>query len=151
MAASSSSLLAASSSPLLRLHLCQLLLLVLLSYDPAYGARPLKRLIQRLVETRIAQLLLQGSLQELDTVTVKSENNTLLFSVSSAATGETTDYPASPAPTPASPSSAATEQQATLAAPPAAAAQVPAIAPENAAATDTRAQVVTQEPLVPTS
>ncbi|CDJ40576.1 hypothetical protein ETH_00020065 [Eimeria tenella] len=120
-------------------------------YDPAYGARPLKRLIQRLVETRIAQLLLQGSLQELDTVTVKSENNTLLFSVSSAATGETTDYPASPAPTPASPSSAATEQQATLAAPPAAAAQVPAIAPENAAATDTRAQVVTQEPLVPTS
>ncbi|XP_026192859.1 uncharacterized protein LOC34619119 [Cyclospora cayetanensis] len=64
-------------------------------YDPAYGARPLKRLIQRLVETRIAQLLLQGALQELDTVTLKSESNSLIFHVVSHETGLVTEFPAS--------------------------------------------------------
>lgn len=66
------------------------------SYDPAYGARPLKRLIQRLIETRIAQQLLQGTLEEQDTVTVRSENNTLLFEIRSGATGEVKVLPANP-------------------------------------------------------
>ncbi|KAL8428488.1 hypothetical protein ACSSS7_007215 [Eimeria intestinalis] len=65
-------------------------------YDPAYGARPLKRLIQRLVETRIAQQLLEGSLEENDTITVKSANNTLLFEVQSAKTGKVKMIPSNP-------------------------------------------------------
>lgn len=73
------------------------------SYDPAYGARPLKRIIQRLVETRIAQQLLQGSLEEQDTVTVRSENNTLVFQVQSGATGEIKVLPESKSSSPAAP------------------------------------------------
>ncbi|KAL8451591.1 hypothetical protein Emed_001940 [Eimeria media] len=65
-------------------------------YDPAYGARPLKRLIQRLVETRIAQQLLEGSLEENDTVTVKSTNNTLIFEAQSAKTGKIKVFQSNP-------------------------------------------------------
>jgi ATP-dependent Clp protease ATP-binding subunit ClpB len=39
-------------------------------YDPVYGARPLRRYIQREVETRIARALLAGELTEGTTVTV---------------------------------------------------------------------------------
>ena len=37
-------------------------------YDPVYGARPLKRTIQREVETPIAQMILGGGLKDNDTV-----------------------------------------------------------------------------------
>jgi len=33
-------------------------------YDPVYGARPLKRFIQREVETRIGRALLSGDVQD---------------------------------------------------------------------------------------
>ncbi len=39
-------------------------------YDPVYGARPLKRLIQNEIETPIARLLVKGELQDGDTATV---------------------------------------------------------------------------------
>ena len=39
-------------------------------YDPVYGARPLKRLIQSEIETPIARLLVKGELQDGDTATV---------------------------------------------------------------------------------
>jgi len=39
-------------------------------YDPAYGARPLKRLIQREIADRLAMALLEGSYPEGSTVTV---------------------------------------------------------------------------------
>jgi ATP-dependent Clp protease ATP-binding subunit ClpB len=39
-------------------------------YDPTYGARPLKRVIQHDIETPIARLLVQGELKEGDTATV---------------------------------------------------------------------------------
>jgi ATP-dependent Clp protease ATP-binding subunit ClpB len=39
-------------------------------YDPVYGARPLKRLIQRDVETPIARLIVAGRVRDGDTVTV---------------------------------------------------------------------------------
>lgn len=39
-------------------------------YDPAYGARPLRRTIQRLVEDPLAEDLLQGRYQAGDTVKV---------------------------------------------------------------------------------
>ena len=39
-------------------------------YDPAYGARPLKRLIQRAIGDPLALALLEGRYAEGDTVTV---------------------------------------------------------------------------------
>jgi ATP-dependent Clp protease ATP-binding subunit ClpB len=39
-------------------------------YDPIYGARPLKRLIQQDIETPIARLLVKGELRDGDTATV---------------------------------------------------------------------------------
>ncbi|PFH31139.1 putative ClpB [Besnoitia besnoiti] len=53
-------------------------------YDPAYGARPLKRLIQREVETPIAQNMLRGIVNESDSVSVAAENGKLNFSFPSA-------------------------------------------------------------------
>ena len=41
-------------------------------YDPAYGARPLKRLIQRDVETPLARLIVEGSLRDGGVVHVTS-------------------------------------------------------------------------------
>jgi ATP-dependent Clp protease ATP-binding subunit ClpB len=39
-------------------------------YDPVYGARPLKRVIQRNLQDRLAGLLLEGSIRDGETVTV---------------------------------------------------------------------------------
>jgi len=39
-------------------------------YDPVYGARPLKRLLQQELETPIARLLVKGELRDGDTVSV---------------------------------------------------------------------------------
>ncbi|MBU6229897.1 MAG: ATP-dependent chaperone ClpB [Cyanobacteria bacterium REEB459] len=48
-------------------------------YDPVYGARPLKRAIQRELETQIAKAILRGEFGEGDTVFVDVENERLLF------------------------------------------------------------------------
>jgi ATP-dependent Clp protease ATP-binding subunit ClpB len=40
-------------------------------YDPVYGARPLRRLIQREVEDRLANLLLAGAVVDGSFVTVE--------------------------------------------------------------------------------
>jgi ATP-dependent Clp protease ATP-binding subunit ClpB len=48
-------------------------------YDPVYGARPLKRAIQREVETAIAKGILRGDFCEGDTVFVDVENERLAF------------------------------------------------------------------------
>lgn len=37
-------------------------------YDPAYGARPLRRLIQREIGDQLARMLLGGEVQDGDTV-----------------------------------------------------------------------------------
>jgi ATP-dependent Clp protease ATP-binding subunit ClpB len=47
--------------------------LVRVGYDPAYGARPLKRTLQREVETVIARMLLEGKLKDGMTVHVDYE------------------------------------------------------------------------------
>src|SRR5205814_10556008 len=39
-------------------------------YDPVYGARPLKRVIQRSLQNPLATLLLEGKIHEGDTVDV---------------------------------------------------------------------------------
>jgi len=47
-------------------------LLVERGYDPVYGARPLKRLIQQEIETRLARKIIAGDIEEGGTVTVKA-------------------------------------------------------------------------------
>jgi ATP-dependent Clp protease ATP-binding subunit ClpB len=48
-------------------------------YDPVYGARPLKRTIQRELETIIAKGILRGDFQEGDTIFVEVQNERLAF------------------------------------------------------------------------
>ena len=48
-------------------------------WDPAYGARPLKRAIQRLVENPLATRLLEGEFAEGDTIRVDVEDGELVF------------------------------------------------------------------------
>jgi ATP-dependent Clp protease ATP-binding subunit ClpB len=49
-------------------------------YDPVYGARPLKRAIQREIETPLARLILQGQIQDHSTVVVEAQAGQLTFS-----------------------------------------------------------------------
>jgi ATP-dependent Clp protease ATP-binding subunit ClpB len=48
-------------------------------WDPAYGARPLKRAIQRLVENPLALRLLEGEFADGDTVHVEARSGELVF------------------------------------------------------------------------
>ncbi|RMG14130.1 MAG: ATP-dependent chaperone ClpB [Cyanobacteria bacterium J055] len=48
-------------------------------YDPVYGARPLKRAIQRELETQIAKAILRSTFTEGDTIFVDVENERLSF------------------------------------------------------------------------
>jgi ATP-dependent Clp protease ATP-binding subunit ClpB len=48
-------------------------------WDPTYGARPLKRAIQRLVENPLALRLLEGDFAEGDTIRVDAQNGDLVF------------------------------------------------------------------------
>ena len=45
-------------------------LIVEKAYDPVYGARPLKRFMQRTVETLAARKILEGNIREGDTITI---------------------------------------------------------------------------------
>jgi ATP-dependent Clp protease ATP-binding subunit ClpB len=54
-------------------------------WDPTYGARPLKRALQRLVENQLALRLLEGEFEEGDTVRVDVENGELVFEKAPAA------------------------------------------------------------------
>ena len=51
------------------------------AYDPAYGARPIKRYLQKNIETHIAAMIIQGQLGEGDTVRVTADNNQLDYIV----------------------------------------------------------------------
>jgi ATP-dependent Clp protease ATP-binding subunit ClpB len=48
-------------------------------WDPAYGARPLKRALQRLVENPLAMRLLDGELGDGDTIRVDVRDGELMF------------------------------------------------------------------------
>ena len=50
-------------------------------YDPAFGARPLKRLIQREVQDPLAMKLLAGEIRDGDAVTVDAGIDGLVSSV----------------------------------------------------------------------
>ena len=48
-------------------------------WDPAYGARPLKRAIQRQLENPLARRLLEGDFGEGDTIVVDAPDGELVF------------------------------------------------------------------------
>jgi ATP-dependent Clp protease ATP-binding subunit ClpB len=48
-------------------------------WDPTYGARPLKRALQRLIENPLALRLLEGDFSEGDTIRVDAQNGELVF------------------------------------------------------------------------
>ena len=52
-------------------------------YDPVFGARPLKRVIQREIGDRLAIEILEGKVGEGDTVTVDAAGDDLTIAVSS--------------------------------------------------------------------
>jgi len=47
------------------------------AYDPVYGARPLRRYIQKYVETLSAKLILEGDVSEGDTITIDTDGGVL--------------------------------------------------------------------------
>jgi len=47
-------------------------------FDPAYGARPLRRAIQRHIEDRLSEELLKGNISKGDTVNIESEDGQLV-------------------------------------------------------------------------
>ena len=54
-------------------------------WDPVYGARPLKRAIQRLVQDPLAMMLLEGKFSDGDTVTVDVKGGELTFTRAASA------------------------------------------------------------------
>ena len=59
-----------------------------LGYDPTYGARPLKRVIQRQLVDRLALALLEGEFEAGDAVRVDAADGELIFEKAAAATPE---------------------------------------------------------------
>jgi ATP-dependent Clp protease ATP-binding subunit ClpB len=48
-------------------------------YDPAYGARPLKRVIQKSVQDPLAELILSGKVKDGETVSVSANKQGITF------------------------------------------------------------------------
>jgi ATP-dependent Clp protease ATP-binding subunit ClpB len=46
-------------------------------YDPAYGARPLKRVIQKELQDPLARLLLEGAISDGDVIKVSAQAGSL--------------------------------------------------------------------------
>ena len=59
-----------------------------LGYDPTYGARPLKRVIQKRLVDRLAMDILKGTFREGDTVRVDAEEGELTFAKGDAAAAQ---------------------------------------------------------------
>lgn len=55
-------------------------------YDPAYGARPLRRVIQKEVQDKLAGLILAGEVLDGTTVNVRLKGDTLDFSTAKSLT-----------------------------------------------------------------
>jgi ATP-dependent Clp protease ATP-binding subunit ClpC len=63
-------------------------LLIEKGYDPAYGARPMRRAVERYLEDPMAEEILRGAIKPGDTAQVSAENGKLTFRVPESATEE---------------------------------------------------------------
>jgi ATP-dependent Clp protease ATP-binding subunit ClpB len=63
-------------------------------WDPAYGARPLKRVIQRHVQDPLAEMILAGEVKDGDRVVISVEGNVLTFNGKAPKTAEIAQFEA---------------------------------------------------------
>jgi ATP-dependent Clp protease ATP-binding subunit ClpB len=63
-------------------------------WDPAYGARPLKRVIQRSLQDPLAEMILTGDVADGDRVVISSEGNVLTFNGKAPQTAEIAQFEA---------------------------------------------------------
>jgi ATP-dependent Clp protease ATP-binding subunit ClpB len=63
-------------------------------WDPAYGARPLKRVIQRHVQDPLAEMILAGEVRDGDHVAISVEGNVLTFNGKAPQTAEIAQFEA---------------------------------------------------------
>jgi ATP-dependent Clp protease ATP-binding subunit ClpB len=63
-------------------------------YDPVYGARPLKRTIQRLIQDPLAVKILEGEFKEGDSVKIDAQHDELVFTQGTAAPSTEESYAA---------------------------------------------------------
>src|ERR1700676_136586 len=63
-------------------------------WDPAYGARPLKRVIQRYVQDPLAEMILGGDVSDGDRVAISVEGNVLTFNGKAPQTAEIAQFEA---------------------------------------------------------
>jgi ATP-dependent Clp protease ATP-binding subunit ClpB len=61
-------------------------------WDPAYGARPLKRVIQRSVQDPLAEMILAGDIVDGDRVAISAEGNVLTFNGKAPQTAEIAQF-----------------------------------------------------------
>ena len=52
------------------------------SYDPNYGARPMRRFIEKNIVTRIGRFLLSSEISELSTIVIDVSNDDFVFHIS---------------------------------------------------------------------
>ena len=63
-------------------------------WDPAYGARPLKRVIQRYLQDPLAEMILAGEITDGDTVAISSKSDVLTFNGKALRMAESTEFDA---------------------------------------------------------
>src|SRR5881275_381856 len=63
-------------------------------WDPAYGARPLKRVIQRNVQDPLAEMILAGDVKDGDRVAISEKGNVLTFNGKAPKTAEIAQFEA---------------------------------------------------------
>src|SRR3954452_972385 len=63
-------------------------------WDPSYGARPLKRVIQRNLQDPLAEMILAGDVKDGDRVVISTEGNVLTFNGKAAQTAEVAQFEA---------------------------------------------------------
>jgi ATP-dependent Clp protease ATP-binding subunit ClpA len=56
-------------------------------YDPQYGARPMRRAVERFLEDPLAEELLKGNLHDGEPISVTAENDRLTFNQKTSAEG----------------------------------------------------------------
>ncbi|MGC1559705.1 MAG: AAA family ATPase, partial [Bradyrhizobium sp.] len=61
-------------------------------WDPAYGARPLKRVIQRSLQDPLAEMLLAGEIRDGDKVAISAKGNVLTFNGKAPQTAEIAQF-----------------------------------------------------------
>jgi ATP-dependent Clp protease ATP-binding subunit ClpB len=63
-------------------------------WDPAYGARPLKRVMQRYLQDPLAEMILAGDVKDGDKVAIAAEGNVLTFNGKAPQTAEIAQFEA---------------------------------------------------------